>query len=134
MVDYICKRKKNNINLTLIQTVIFDCGHSGSGTRTNEVDFESSFLVRGIDTIEELPADLDRDIIVSSRSVKNSSSSAHSGLSSHVFLAACDATEHAKEYDAKGLFTTALLSALVAWGTDIVTYKDLLQLIQALPG
>lgn len=132
MIDYIYK--KNYHFLTLFQTVIFDCGHSGSGTRTDEFDFESSYLVRGIDTVEELPADLDRDIIISSRSTKNSNGIAHSGLSSHVFLAACGAAERAKEFNAKGLFTTALLSALVAWGTDIVTYKDLLQLIQALPG
>jgi hypothetical protein len=97
------------------------------------VDSESYFLVRGIDTVEELPVDLDRDICVSSRGTEVSNGFAHSGLKSHVFLAACGAAEHAKEFDAKGLFTTALLSALVAWGTDI-TYKDLLQLIQALPG
>lgn len=91
-------------------------------------------MVRGIDTIEELPADLDRDIGVSSRATEVSNDFAHSGLRSHIFLVACGATEHAKEFDGKGLFTTALLSALVAWGTNIVTYKDLLQLIQALPG
>ena len=51
-----------------------------------------------------------------------------------MFLAASGTAEHAKEFDAKGLITTALLSALVAWGTDIVTYEDLFQLIQALPG
>lgn len=121
-------------HLTLFQTVIFDCGHSGSGTRTDKVDSESSFLVRGIDTIEELPADLDRDINVSSIAAKVLNGFAHSDLSSHVFLAACGAAEHAKEFDDKGLFTTALLSALVTWGTDIITYKDLLQLIHALPG
>ena len=91
-------------------------------------------MVRGIDIIEEPPADLDRDINVSSRATEVSNGFAHKGLRSHVFLAACGAAEHAKEFDAKGLFTTALISALVAWGTDIVTYKDLLQLIQALPG
>jgi hypothetical protein len=117
-------------HLTLFQTVIFDCGHSGSGTRTYEVDSQSTFLVRGIDTIEELAADLDRDIIVSSRATRVSNSS----VSSHVILAACGAAEHAKEFDSKGLFTTALLSALVAWGTHTVTYEDLLRLIQALPG
>ena len=84
--------------------------------------------------MEELPADLDQDIIFSSRATKVSNGFAHSTLSSHVFLAACGVAEHAKEFDAKGLFTTALLSALVTWGTDIVTYEDLLQLIHALPG
>jgi hypothetical protein len=132
MINYTCIIFYHH--LTLLQTVIFDCGHSGSGTRTDEVDSKSSFLVRGIDTIEDIPADMDRDIIVSSRATKVSNGFAHSGHSSHVFLAACGAAEHAKELDAKGLFTTALLSALVAWGTDIVTYEDLLQLIQALPG
>ena len=88
-------------------------------------------MVRGIDTTENLPADLDGDINVSSRAANGF---AHNNLRSHVFPAACGAAEHAKEFDAKGLFTTALLSALVAWGTDIVTYEDLLQLIQALPG
>ena len=91
-------------------------------------------MVRGIDTIEELPTDLDRDINVSSRAIDVSNGFAHGDLKSHVFLSACGTAEHAKEFDAKGLFTTALLNALVAWGTDIVTYKDLLQLIQVLPG
>ena len=119
MIDYICIHFYRH--LTLFQTVIFDCGHSGSATRTDEVNSEAPFLVRGIDTIEELPADLDRDIIFSSGATKIPNGFAHSGLSSHVFLAACGAAEHAKEFDAKGLFTTALLSALVTWGTDIVT-------------
>ena len=93
-------------------------------------------MVRGIDTIEELPTDLDRDINVGSlaRAIDVSNGFAHGDLKSHVFLSACGPAEHAKEFDAKGLFTTALLNALVAWGTDIVTYKDLLQLIQVLPG
>ena len=91
-------------------------------------------MVRGIDTIEELPADLDREFSVSSRATEVPNGFAQSGLRSHVFLAACGAAEHAKEFDAKGLFTTALLNALVVWGTDIITYNDLLQLIQALPG
>ena len=84
--------------------------------------------------MEEFPADLDGDIIVSSRATKVSNGFSHSGLSSHIFLAACGAAEHAKEFDAKGLFTTALLNALVVWGTEIVTYEDLPQPIHALPG
>jgi hypothetical protein len=89
-------------------------------------------LVRAIDTIE-LPADIDQNIVVSSRATKVSNGLAHNGLSSHVFLRVAD--EDAKElFDAKGLFTTAVLSALVTWGTDIVAYEDLLQLIQAFPG
>jgi hypothetical protein len=121
-------------HLTLFQTVIFDCCHSGSGTRADQVDSESFFLVRGIDSTEKLPADLDRDLSVSSRTTEVSNGFAHSGLRSHIFLAACGAEERAKELDAKGLFTTALLSALVACGTDMVTYKNLLQRIPTLPG
>lgn len=121
-------------HLTLFQTVIFDCCHSGSGTWTDEVDSDAYLLVRGVDTTEELPADLDQDIGVSSRSTEVSNGFAHSGLRSHIFLSACGAAERAKEFDAKGLFTTALLSALVAHGTHMVTYKDLLQRIPTLPG
>ncbi|KAF9240013.1 hypothetical protein BU15DRAFT_61646 [Melanogaster broomeanus] len=104
-------------------TVIFDCCYSGSGTRTDDVD--SSRLVRGIDTKEELPTDLDRDIY-------NSSSGKRVAEVAHGFAKV--ASESAQELGGRGFFTKALLDVLVACGTDKLTYKDLLQRIPALPG
>ncbi|KIJ63462.1 hypothetical protein HYDPIDRAFT_29274 [Hydnomerulius pinastri MD-312] len=116
-------------------TVIFDCCHSGSGTRTDEID--SSCLVRGIDIPGQLPKDLDQDVFVSAanqRATEVAGSFTHSGLRSHVFLAACGATETAQERDGRGFFTEALVEVLVNHGTKKLTYKSLLHQLKPLPG
>jgi hypothetical protein len=117
-------------HLTLFQTVILDCCYSGSKTR---VDKASSLLVRGIDTKEEIPANLDQDII-NSRVTGAAGGFAHSLKSHCVFLAACGLTESAQECGGRGFFTRALLEVLVTCGTDNLTYKDLVRRIPILPG
>jgi hypothetical protein len=54
----------------------------------------------------------------------------HYGLSSYVLLAACKATEQAREYDSRGLFTTALLKVLRGVDRSSLTYKDLISKIE----
>ncbi|KAA1472264.1 hypothetical protein DENSPDRAFT_170741 [Dentipellis sp. KUC8613] len=128
LLSSIAKEKGDNI------TVIFDCCHSGSGTREDE--FDPDRLVRGIETVAEIPTDLDRDIWSNStgdRLAKVASGFAHTGLRSHVLFAACSAEETAKEEDRRGVFTKALLEALRMYGADKVTYKDLAQRIPLLP-
>jgi hypothetical protein len=55
-------------------------------------------------------------------------------LTSHVLLAACSATESAKESNERGIFTTALLATLSDVDPDKVTYADLIQRLPILPG
>ncbi|KAA1472305.1 hypothetical protein DENSPDRAFT_897123 [Dentipellis sp. KUC8613] len=128
LISNIAKEKGDNIS------VIFDCCHSGSGTRDHE--FDPDRLVRGIETNVKIPSDLDKDIWSNSsgdRLAKIASGFSHSGLRSHVLLAACSAEETAKEEDKRGVFTKALLEALRMYGADKVTYKDLAQRIPLLP-
>ncbi|KAA1472263.1 hypothetical protein DENSPDRAFT_881116 [Dentipellis sp. KUC8613] len=128
LLSNIAKQKGDNIS------VVFDCCHSGSGTRDDE--FEPDRLVRGIETSAPIPPDLDRDIWSDSsndRAAQIASGFAHAGLRSHVLLAACSAEETAKEEKQRGIFTKALLEALRKYGADKVTYKDLAQRIPLLP-
>ena len=122
--------------LTTWQTVILDCCHSGSGTRN---DSDPTELVRGID-VANVPSDLDRDVWKdfessngSERGTVVNASFTHSGLRSHVLLAACDAEESALERKSRGLFTQGLLRVLMAIGIDKLTYADLLQQMPHLP-
>jgi len=76
--------------------------------------------------------DLDRPIwldLASSRSANVAPGFLHTGLSSHVLLAACGASELASEVDGRGLFTTALLEVLTTMGAGRITYADLLRKI-----
>ncbi|KAH7921890.1 hypothetical protein BV22DRAFT_1131900 [Leucogyrophana mollusca] len=110
-------------------TVIFDCCHSGSGTRTDKA--EPTRLVRGIE-IKEAPADdLDQDIwgaveAKNDRAIAPATGFAQSGLLSHVLLAACGADELAREENKQGVFTSALIEAL-KFGAHKLTYAELLQ-------
>ncbi|KAH7921902.1 hypothetical protein BV22DRAFT_1038069 [Leucogyrophana mollusca] len=113
-------------------TVIFDCCHSGSGTRNDKA--APTRLVRGI-KIKETPADdLDQDIwgaielneTKNSRAIAPSAGFAQSGLLSHVLLAACGADEFAREEDKRGIFTSALIEVLKV-GVNKLTYAELLQ-------
>jgi hypothetical protein len=54
-------------------------------------------------------------------------------LRSHVFLAACGAEELASETGGRGVFTKALLDALIRVNVDTVTYIDLMRRISGLP-
>ncbi|KAK0462864.1 caspase domain-containing protein [Desarmillaria tabescens] len=113
----LAEKKGDNI------TVIFDCCHSGSGTRTDEYD--PTYAVRSV----ELPPDytIPDHIISNARTTKVPENLATAGLASHVLLSACKEQEFAQERGRRGLFTKALLDQLENLGSvDKITYQALI--------
>jgi Caspase domain len=111
----------------VIQTVIFDCCHSGHLTRDEQSD--PTLLVRQVKTKIKVPPNLDEDIWGTKIAP---TAFGFRGLGSHVLLAACGAAENAFEEDEMGVFTRALLELLkkpVTDGMDKVTYADIVQRI-----
>ncbi|KIJ56325.1 hypothetical protein M422DRAFT_239546 [Sphaerobolus stellatus SS14] len=124
LLNDICRDKGDNI------TVIFDCCHSGSGTR----EFGSNnVLVRA----EEIPLNA-----VFDPNVDEEDSSSHyrimsfcpgfcdKGIRSHMLLAACSESELAREENGQGNFTSALLDLLRTSNAFDLTYACLLQRIR----
>ncbi|KAK0187313.1 caspase domain-containing protein [Armillaria mellea] len=113
-------KKSDNI------TVILDCCHSGSGTRTDDDD--PTFAVRGIDLPETytVAQDLLGDIEPDARASAVAKGFEKTGLLSHVLLSACQAEQTAMEKHGRGVFTAALLSLLREKGVDKLTYKDVI--------
>ncbi|KIM23672.1 hypothetical protein M408DRAFT_250848 [Serendipita vermifera MAFF 305830] len=107
-------------------TVILDCCHSGSGTRGTHLDTNDR-------TVRSIKID---EVIPNSRKGTRGSNVArgflHTGLRSHILLAACSEKEKAMEHNGRGVFTEALLEALIATGGR-VSYCDLLLRLQPLP-
>ncbi|KAH7921893.1 hypothetical protein BV22DRAFT_1131903 [Leucogyrophana mollusca] len=129
LLNRLAQEKGDNI------TVIFDCCHSGSGTRTDETD--PTLLVRGIDISAAVPPKLDQEIwapLMNHRAAELAPGFLHSGLRSHVLLAACGAGERAQEFQGRGLFTRALLDAFATVGSDKLTYTELVRRIANLRG
>ncbi|TFK19358.1 hypothetical protein FA15DRAFT_674482 [Coprinopsis marcescibilis] len=113
----IADAKGNNI------TVILDCCHSGSGTRSDDV------LVRNAPIVgSPMPSNIDEDILPSVRGASVLPKFRYRGLESHVLLAACTPDELAHESKGQGAFTAALLQALgkLNLATDAVTYAELI--------
>ena len=108
------------------QTVILDCCHSGSGTRTDGDD--PTFAVRGIDLPETytVAQDLLHDIEPDARASGVAKGFETTGLLSHVLLSACKHGQEAGERDGRGVFTSALLNLLREKGVDKLTYKDVI--------
>ncbi|KIJ27950.1 hypothetical protein M422DRAFT_71496 [Sphaerobolus stellatus SS14] len=131
LLNELAKSKGDNIS------VIFDCCHSGSGTRTDEVEPER--LARVVE-IEDVPPELDMHIWNDEERCKDETRGAflapgfvRCGLRSHVLIAACGAEEKAREHCGRGIFTEALVKTLRSVGADKVTYQDVLKRIPALP-
>ncbi|VDC06742.1 unnamed protein product [Peniophora sp. CBMAI 1063] len=115
-------------------TVIFDCCHSGSGTREfTSPTVSGSRRTRGFTLEGVLPADLDREIICNiprARDINVSAGFTYSGAMSHVLLAACRENEFAFEDHGRGYFTQELLNTLRAAKPDLdITYKELMRRI-----
>jgi hypothetical protein len=119
------------LDLIMLQTVIFDCCHSASGTRTDKINPNQS--VRGISIKVPMPSGVDAGILGLDRGSHVRPGFLHTGLRSHVLLAACGAKEQAKEVEGRGIFTKALLQVLSSVSADTITYTDLLQRIYELP-
>ncbi|KAK0452948.1 caspase domain-containing protein [Desarmillaria tabescens] len=115
-------KKSDNI------TVILDCCHSGSGTRTNNNDPTSTVRGFQLPVTYTIPKDLLRGIKpdVPHRASVVTKGFEKSGLSSHVLLSACKAEQSAWEKGQRGAFTSALLSLLRTNGVDKLTYKDVI--------
>ncbi|KZP15819.1 hypothetical protein FIBSPDRAFT_912396 [Athelia psychrophila] len=126
LINEMSRKKGNNI------TIIFDCCHSGSGTRKGE-----SSVQRTVKLLDNLPANLDSDLLHESgaRGDIVAPGSFYKGLDSHVLLAACGAKETADEDGPppRGLFTTALIKLLQDEGVDKLVYTDVLKRIDAIP-
>ncbi|VDC06743.1 unnamed protein product [Peniophora sp. CBMAI 1063] len=124
-------------------TVVFDCCHSGSGTRSIPVDTvprstsDESRRARGFEWKGVVPATLDQEIVREARQGRDidiAKGFRLSGSRSHVLLAACRETESAYENHERGYFTHALLRVLRAVQLDLITYKDLMKQISNIPG
>ncbi|KAI0316110.1 caspase domain-containing protein [Amylostereum chailletii] len=119
LLNKLSRAKGNNIS------VIFDCCHSGSGTRIDE-DMPSP-LVRGVKlpddyailpmVDEQILSDEDRATCVAKKFEK-------AEMASHVLLAACRASELAHESNQHGDFTSALLALLRKDCVDRLTYEE----------
>lgn len=123
LLEFVAQDKGDNI------TVIFDCCYSGSGTRK----IGSNRRSRGIKVPEEIPDDLDKDILKGSRAAEIHPEFLYRGLQSHVLIAACNENEKAMEEDGRGVFTVALIDTLAAAGAAKLTYSDLLLRLPHLP-
>ncbi|KAF8594925.1 hypothetical protein BDV93DRAFT_576869 [Ceratobasidium sp. AG-I] len=104
-------------------TVIFDCCHSGSGTR---VELEGR-AIRGVDTkdVPPLTDSDDSEILPAGSAVL--SGRVQRGLGTHVLLAACAPDQKAGDTKEGGEFTIALIEVLRKLGASNLTYKRCIQ-------
>ena len=95
--------------------------------------------IRGIGVVNPISTDLEPSLLGESyrgnRVIAVAPGFLRKGLRSHVLLAACKATETAKEdpVDGRGVFTKALLKTLDAVGAEKVSYAQLVRRIPSLP-
>ena len=130
------------------QTVIFDCCHSGSGTRGNDETDESTARSCELSP-KDVPDGLDARIYKENPATEATTETVTRGLrfakgfamkdmNSHILLAACSANELAREdkkaQEAHGRFTTALLELLRTVHPDQITYADVLSKIPRIDG
>ncbi|KAG8795058.1 hypothetical protein FRC12_018354 [Ceratobasidium sp. 428] len=115
LLDDIARKKGDNI------TVIFDCCHSASGARVDEL------IARTVNAEDLLPLPSGLDSKIIPRALKVPVRFSHTGIWSHVLLAACGASEVAYEHKDRGVFTSALLAVLNAMNVDKLTYNELIK-------
>ncbi|VDC06740.1 unnamed protein product [Peniophora sp. CBMAI 1063] len=116
-------------------TVIFDCCHSGSGTRSiPSPAFVDTRRARGFTSKSVLPETLDQDIlneVPQGRGLSVVKGFTQAGTRSHILLAACRESESAFENNQRGYFTDGLLSALRSVELTKATYQDLMRHISS---
>ncbi|QRW26011.1 ICE-like protease (caspase) p20 domain protein [Rhizoctonia solani] len=134
LLNEIAAAKGNNL------TVIFDCCHSASATRTSFPD-DGTRQSRSAEVTMDIPEDIDSDIFAPKPSFNFQLPTRYSSTgipfctnqSSHVHLAACGDEEKAWEEKGRGAFTVALLKNIRAHGVDKITYRDLMISLPNLP-
>ncbi|KAH6901438.1 hypothetical protein BKA70DRAFT_1197075 [Coprinopsis sp. MPI-PUGE-AT-0042] len=115
----IANAKGNNI------TVILDCCYSGTGTAN------IGTLVRCAPPSKmPLPASIDEDLFSGEAVLPIFR---HHSIETHILLAACKPEEVAYEFQGKGQFTAALLSALRSLDVSSTTYLELISRLKVLP-
>ncbi|KJA24871.1 hypothetical protein HYPSUDRAFT_38219 [Hypholoma sublateritium FD-334 SS-4] len=127
LLDEIARQKSDNI------TVIFDCCHSGSGTRTNTNDESVAIRAIQLGSSYTFPISLIEQEISCERVPSIPIEYEKIRLRSHVLLAACMRGQHAVETQGHGAFTTALLTLLKRERYDRLTYQDVIIHLQELP-
>ncbi|EDR08533.1 uncharacterized protein LACBIDRAFT_297307 [Laccaria bicolor S238N-H82] len=139
LIDGIANKKGNNI------TVVFDCCHSGSGTRDDEAEEHerftraADFTIPGkpVDVTISIPKDLDLPIWQkdsATRGARVPVGFVNKGVRSHILLAACSADELAKEEKGHGCFTSAFLALLKNVGAEQLTYVETLDKMEQIAG
>lgn len=110
---------------------MFDCCHSGSGTRhSNTTGY--TFTTRGVDLPEGTR--LGADALPCSRGSSVLERDKNKGLASHVFLAACTESQLANERCGRGAFTSALTNLLRSANLEQLTYSDIIKNLPELDG
>lgn len=114
--------------------MIFDCCHSGSGTRKGTPE-DHTRVNRSATLMKDVPFHLDSDILAGPRGGRISKGFLQKGLRSHVLMAACGQAQQAVDdrIHKRGVFTHALVTALRTIGADRLTYTEVLQRMERLP-
>ncbi|KIK68739.1 hypothetical protein GYMLUDRAFT_1008897 [Collybiopsis luxurians FD-317 M1] len=125
ILENIALKKSDNI------TVIFDCCHSGSGTRDSR---DETLAIRGVALPKtyNIPPEVLK-LESAPRASKVAKGYEKSGLRSHVLLAACMRGQTAKERHGRGAFTSQLLELFKKEGVDKLTYKEIISRLPDLP-
>jgi len=118
-----------------MQTVVFDCWHSASGTRSEDV--ESLTLVRSAE-LKDVPFRKETDLEIReslSRSAHPNKAHSRRSFGSHMLISACASLEKANEYNGHGRLSTALLKLLNGDNTlpNKFRYRDILAKIEFIP-
>jgi len=119
-----------------MQTVVFDCCHSASGTRSEDDD--SLTLIRSAE-LEDVPfrKETDREIRESlSRNARPDEAHLRRSFGSHMLISACKSSQKANEYNGRGRLSTALLKLLDRDSTlpNKLRYRDILASMEPIPG
>ena len=118
------------------QTLVFDCCHSGSGTRGGKRDDAwPSVNIRSVNIEASIHAeDLDRDIWdLGRRGSAAPSNLLHGNLGSHMLIASCGSSESAIEINGRGSFSNSFLKLLRSVPPDELRYADILTQMDAIP-
>ncbi|KAF8875734.1 caspase domain-containing protein [Gymnopilus junonius] len=139
LIGSIAAQKGDNI------TVILDCCHSASGTR-DIGNNPSTTIVRSIEIEGPIDANLRQRISrdANLQEVEGKPTEPRrkgtidhyrpAGLQSHMLIAACGASEQAKEINGHGNFSVALLKLFKTHSPDKLRYCDILTQMDAIQG